>query len=60
VKATLDRIYADHIWSADGMVSEQGYARDMEVVARTGAFTKSVAYNDVVDMQFVRIALQKR
>jgi NitT/TauT family transport system substrate-binding protein len=60
VKATLDRIYADNIWSTDGMVSEQGYARDMEVVVKTGAFTKSVPYNDVVDMQFVRKALQKR
>ncbi|MEA2945295.1 MAG: NitT/TauT family transport system substrate-binding protein [Alphaproteobacteria bacterium] len=60
VKATLDRIYADKIWSTDGVVSEQGYARDMDVVARTGAFTKSVPYGDVVDMQFVRKALEKR
>jgi NitT/TauT family transport system substrate-binding protein len=60
VKATLDRIYADHIWSTDGMVAEKGYALDMDVVAKTGAFTKSVPYNDVVDMQFVRKALQKR
>jgi NitT/TauT family transport system substrate-binding protein len=60
VKATLDRIYADHIWSTDGMVAEKGYALDMEVVAKTGAFTKSVPYNDVVDMQFVQKALQKR
>jgi NitT/TauT family transport system substrate-binding protein len=60
VKATLDRIYADHIWSTDGTVSEKGYALDMEVVAKTGAFTKSVPYSDVVDMQFVRKALEKR
>jgi NitT/TauT family transport system substrate-binding protein len=60
VKATLDRIYADKIWSTDGVVSEQGYARDMDVVAKTGAFTKSVPYGDVVDMQFVRKALEKR
>jgi NitT/TauT family transport system substrate-binding protein len=60
VKATLNRIYADKIWSTDGVVSEQGYARDMDVVAKTGAFTKSVPYGDVVDMQFVRKALEKR
>jgi NitT/TauT family transport system substrate-binding protein len=60
VKATLDRIYADKIWSTDGVVSEQGYARDMDVVAKTGAFTKSVPYGDVVDMQFVRKAIEKR
>jgi NitT/TauT family transport system substrate-binding protein len=60
VKATLDRIYADNIWSTDGIVSEKGYALDMEVVANTGAFKKPVPYNDVVDMQFVRKALQKK
>ena len=60
VKATLDQIYADNIWSTDGIVSEKGYALDMEVVANTGAFKKPVSYNDVVDMQFVRNALQKK
>jgi NitT/TauT family transport system substrate-binding protein len=59
VKATLDRIYADNIWSTDGMVSEKGYQLDMDVVAKTGAFTKPVPYADVVDMQFVRKAQQK-
>ena len=59
VKATLDRIYADNIWSTDGMVSEKGYQLDMDVVAKTGAFTKPVPYADVVDMQFVRNAHQK-
>jgi NitT/TauT family transport system substrate-binding protein len=59
VKATLDRIYADNIWSTDGMVAEKGYQLDMDVVAKTGAFTKPVPYADVVDMQFVRKAHQK-
>jgi hypothetical protein len=31
----------------------------MDVVAKSGAFTKPVPYADVVDMQFVRKALQK-
>ena len=56
VKATLDRIYADNIWSTDGMVSQNGYELDMNVVAKTGAFSKPVPYADVVDMQFVRKA----
>ena len=60
LKATLDGIYADHIWSTDGIVSEKGYLLDMEVVAKTGAFTKSVPYNDVVDMQFVEKALKTK
>jgi NitT/TauT family transport system substrate-binding protein len=59
VKATLDRIYADNIWSADGMVSKKAYDLDMEVVTKTGAFKKAVPYDDVVDMQFVRKAHQK-
>lgn len=59
VKATLDRAYADRLWSADGMVSEQGYNLDMDVVHKTGAFTKPAPYADVVDMQFVRKTLQK-
>jgi NitT/TauT family transport system substrate-binding protein len=59
VKVTLDRIYADRIWSTDGVVSEKGYKFDMDVVAKSGAFTKPVPYADVVDMQFVRKALQK-
>ena len=41
------------------MVSEKGYALDMDVVAKTGAFTKSVPYNDVVEMQFVKKALEE-
>jgi NitT/TauT family transport system substrate-binding protein len=60
VKATLDRIYADHIWSTDGLIAPEGYALDMDVVAKTGAFSKKVPYDDVVDMQFVRKALQKK
>ena len=59
VKATLDRVYADNLWSSDGMVSEKGYQLDMDVVTKTGAFTKPVPYADVVDMQFVRKAHQK-
>lgn len=54
VKGALDRSYADHLWSPDGWVSEKGYNLDMEVVAKSGEFTKPVAYTDVVDMQFVK------
>jgi NitT/TauT family transport system substrate-binding protein len=59
VKATLDRAYADHLWSVDGMVTEQGYNLDMDVVYKTGTFTKRTPYASVVDMQFVRKTMQK-
>lgn len=55
-KATLDRIYADHIWSTDGMVSEKGYLLDMDVVAKAGTFSTKVPYADVVNMTFVKRA----
>lgn len=35
------------------MVSEQGYKLDMDIVAKTDAFTKPTPYAEVVDMQFV-------
>jgi NitT/TauT family transport system substrate-binding protein len=53
LKATIDRSYADNLWSKDGIISPKGYALDMEVVAKSGVFTKSVPFADVVDMQFV-------
>jgi hypothetical protein len=45
---------------AQSRVSFASYALDMDVVAKTGAFSKKVPYDDVVDMQFVRKALQKK
>ena len=53
LKATIDRSYADNLWSKDGVISPKGYNLDMEVVAKSGVFTKSVPFADVVDMQFV-------
>ena len=53
------RIYADNIWSPDGTIAPAGYDLDMDVVAKTGAFTKKVPYDDVVDMQFVHAAQKK-
>jgi NitT/TauT family transport system substrate-binding protein len=53
IKGTIDRSYADNLWSKDGVISPKGYALDMEVVAKSGVFTKNVPFSDVVDMQFV-------
>lgn len=54
IKGALDRTYADNIWSRDGFISEKGYLLDMSIVAKSGEFSKTVGYNDVVDMSFVK------
>jgi NitT/TauT family transport system substrate-binding protein len=59
LKGALDRSYADKLWSPDGYVSKQGYDLDMQIVAKSGEFTKSITYDDVVDMQFVKKTTRK-
>lgn len=54
VKGLLDRCYADHIWSPDGVMSQKGYALDMEVVYSSGEFTTPTPFDSVIDMQFVK------
>jgi NitT/TauT family transport system substrate-binding protein len=54
IKGALDRSFSDNLWSKDGVISEKGYVLDMSVVAKSGEFSKTVTYNDVVDMTFVK------
>jgi NitT/TauT family transport system substrate-binding protein len=54
IKGALDRSYADNLWSKDGVISEKGYLLDMSIVAKSGEFTKTIGYSDVVDMTFVK------
>jgi NitT/TauT family transport system substrate-binding protein len=54
IKGSLDRSIADSLWSKDGFMSEKGYLLDMSVVAKSGEFTKTVAYSDVIDNSFVK------
>jgi NitT/TauT family transport system substrate-binding protein len=54
IKGALDRTYADNIWSKDGFISEKGYALDMSIVAKSGEFSKTITYADVIDMSFVK------
>jgi hypothetical protein len=55
-QATLDRAYADNIWSLDGMITEEAVDRDMDVLIKTGFFAGEYSYADLVDMQFVKSA----
>lgn len=60
--ATIDRTIADHLWSADGMISEQSWKTAQAVVHAAGLLKTDVPYDDVIDMQFVKkeLAAQKK
>ena len=52
-QAALDRAYADHLWSVDGVISEQAVHTLMKVVISSGLYEGDYAYDELVDMQFV-------
>ena len=54
LKATLDRSFADKIWSEDGSVSHESWKTAESVVLAAGILTKPVPYDDIIDMQFLQ------
>jgi NitT/TauT family transport system substrate-binding protein len=54
LKATLDRSFADEIWSKDGLISEKSWETGGAVVLAAGILKQPVAYSDIIDMQFVK------
>jgi NitT/TauT family transport system substrate-binding protein len=56
LKASVDRAYADNLWSPDGKISEVALKNDMEVMRKTGIFTDDYTYDGLVDMKFVNNA----
>jgi NitT/TauT family transport system substrate-binding protein len=60
LKATLDRSFADQMWSKDGMVSAESWKTGGMVVRNAGILKKDVAYDEIIDMQFVKAALAMR
>jgi NitT/TauT family transport system substrate-binding protein len=57
LKATLDRCFADEMWSHDGMVSEQSWATAQSVVRAADILKADVPYDDIIDMRFVKEVL---
>ncbi|WP_411675692.1 ABC transporter substrate-binding protein [Caproicibacter sp.] len=53
IKASLDRAYADHLWSPDGVISEKAVTTDMDMLLKTGIYSGSYSFQTLVDMQFV-------
>lgn len=56
LQASLDRAYADNLWSVDGLISEKAVENDMNVLIKTGIFQGEYTYDGLVDMQFVKSA----
>ena len=53
LKATIDRTYADEMWSKDGSVTPDSWKTAQSVVLAAGILTKPVPYDEIIDMQFV-------
>jgi NitT/TauT family transport system substrate-binding protein len=54
IKMTLDRAFADDLWSEDGMISPESWATGQKVVRDAGILKQDVAYDAIIDMQFMR------
>jgi NitT/TauT family transport system substrate-binding protein len=57
LQATLDRTYADELWSHDGMVSEASWLTAEKVVRGANILKADVAYDAIIDMEFVKSTL---
>ena len=53
LKATLDRSFADEMWSKDGMISPQAWDTGKAVVMEAGILKTDVKYDEIIDMSFV-------
>jgi NitT/TauT family transport system substrate-binding protein len=57
LKATLDRTFADELWSHDGMVSEASWLTAEKVVRGANILKADVPYDAIIDMEFVKSTL---
>ena len=53
LRATLDRSFADSLWSPDGVVSRPAWTTAEAVVMAAGLLKQPVPYDDIIDMSFV-------
>jgi NitT/TauT family transport system substrate-binding protein len=53
LKATLDRSFADQLWSREGMISREAWATASAVVRSVDILKTDVAYDEIIDMSFV-------
>jgi len=53
LKATLDRSFADELWSKDGQISRPAWDTAKAVVMGAGILKTDVKYEEIIDMTFV-------
>lgn len=53
LKATLDRSFADEMWSRDGRITRAAWDTAKAVVMGAGLLTADVKYDEIIDMSFV-------
>jgi NitT/TauT family transport system substrate-binding protein len=53
LKATLNRSFADNLWSKDGTVSRASWDTAKSVVMGAGILKKDVKYDEIIDMTYV-------
>jgi NitT/TauT family transport system substrate-binding protein len=53
LKATLDRSFADELWSRDGMISRAAWTTASAVVRSADILKVDVKYDEIIDMSFV-------
>ncbi len=53
LKATLDRSFADEMWSKDGSISRASWDTAKAVVMGAGLLKTDVKYDEIIDMSFV-------
>jgi NitT/TauT family transport system substrate-binding protein len=53
LKATLDRSFADELWSRDGLISRDAWTTAHAVVRSADILKTDVKYDEIIDMSFV-------
>ena len=53
LKATLDRSFADEMWSKDGTISRASWDTAKAVVMGAGLLKADIGYDEIIDMSFV-------
>jgi len=53
LKATLDRSFADQLWSPDGIISKEAWSTASAVVRGADILKSDIKYEEIIDMSFV-------
>jgi NitT/TauT family transport system substrate-binding protein len=53
LKASLDRVFADGIYSPDGFITKESWATGEAIVLDAGILKQPVSYDEVINMRFV-------